>query len=226
VKRLCLVIAAALTIGACGSSAAAPEPAREAADLRFDFELEAKPGFISQTLTIENPGTASLAPVLELTALDAGGDPMPEVRVRTAFGSDQGRLVVPADWAVIDVLRFEGPGARDVEDVDVRIRTADEVAIERPSEEPAVQRLDRGRPVGYSGLFDAFRLTNPSNAEVKVRVALVEYEDPPPGESQQWVRVTELAPLTTLAAGAKKTVRLPAPLRRRVIGSVKPYFSR
>jgi hypothetical protein len=61
---------------------------------------------------------------------------------------------------------------------------------------------------------------------VKVRVVLIEYEDPPAGESQQWIRVTPLAPLTALAAGGKKTIRLPAELRGRVIGSVKPYFSR
>jgi hypothetical protein len=164
-----LVIVTALAIAGCGESA--PDRASDAPDLRFEFDLESKPGFISQTLTIENPGDAALAPVLELTALDASGEPMPDVRVRTAYGSDEGRVVVPQDWAVLDVLRFEGPGARDVEDVEVRVREAEEVAVERPSEEPQIQRLDRGRPVEYAHLFDAVRLTNPGDAEVKVRVA-------------------------------------------------------
>jgi hypothetical protein len=124
------------------------------------------------------------------------------------------------------VLRFEGPGARDVEDVEVRVREAEEVSIEPPTEEPEIQRLDRGRPVEYEHLFNAFRVTNPGDTEVAVRVALIEYEDPPEGESQQWVRVTELAPLTSLAAGDGKTIRLPPRLRWNVIGSVKPYFSR
>lgn len=224
-RRLTLVIVATLTIAGCGSSDA-PERSADTPELRFDFELESDPGFISQTLTIENPGASSLAPVLEFTALDAAGEPMPDIRVRTAYGSDKGRVVVPADWAVLDVLRFEGPGAREVEDVAVRVSRADEVAIERPSEEPEVQRLAHGRPVEYADLFDSFRLTNPGDAEVKVRVALIEYEDAPEGESQQWVRVTQLAPLTTLAAGGEKTIRLPPRLRGRVIGSVKPYFSR
>jgi hypothetical protein len=170
---LSLVIVTALAIAGCGESAT-PDRASDAPDLRFDFELESKPGFISQTLTIENPGDAALAPVLELTALDASGEPMPDVRVRTAFGSDEGRVVVPQDWAV----------------------------------------------------FDAIRLTNPGDAEIKFRVALIEYEAAPEGESQQWVRVTPLAPLTAVPAGGKKTIRLPARLRGRVIGSVKPYFSR
>jgi hypothetical protein len=225
VRPLVLLLAAALTVGGCGSFDE-PERSASAPDLRFEFELLAGENEIDQTMTIENPGDTSLAPVLEYTALDASGDPMPGITVRTAYGSDQGRLVVPADWAVLDVLRFEGPGAREVEDVDVRVREADEVAIEPPTEEAVVQRLDRGRPVGYAGLFDEFRLTNPGDVELKVRVALIEYEDPPEGESQQWLRVTELAPLTTLAAGGRKTIRLPARPRGRVIGSVKPYFSR
>jgi hypothetical protein len=225
VRRLTLMIVAAMAIGGCGSSDA-PERTTAAHDLRFEFKLLAGENQIDQTVTIENPGDTSLAPVLGYTPLDAAGEPMPDIQVKTAYGSDSGRLVVPAEWAVLDVLRFEGPGARKVENVDVRVREADEVAIERPTEEAEIQRLDKGRPVEYAHLFDSFRLTNRGDAEIDVRVALIEYELPPEGESQQWVRVTELAPLTTLAAGGKKTIRLPRPLRGRVIGSVKPYFSR
>lgn len=225
VRRALLVIAAMLAVGGCGSPDA-PERWSAAADLRFAFELLAGENEIDQTVTIENPGDSSLAPVVEYTALDAAGDPMPDINVRTAYGSDRGRLVVPADWAVLDVLRFEGPGARDVEDVEVRVREAAEVAIEPPTEEPEIQRLDRGRPVEYENFFDAFRVTNPGDTEIDLRVALIEYELPPEGESQQWVHVTELAPLTAVPAGGKRTIRLPAELRGKVIGSVKPYFSR
>ena len=220
-----LVIAGMLAVGGCGSPDA-PERSSAAADLRFEFELLAGENQIDQTVTIENPGDSSFAPVLEYTALDAAGEPMPDIEVRTAYGSDRGRLVVPADWAVLDVLRFEGPGARKVEDVAIRVREADEIAIERPTEEPEIQRLDGGRPVEYAHLFDAFRVTNPGDTEIDLRVALIEYELPPEGESQQWFRITELAPLTTVPAGGRRTIRLPAGLRGKVIGSVKPYFSR
>jgi hypothetical protein len=219
------MIVAAIAIGGCGLSDATERPTA-APDLRFEFELLAGENEIDQTVTIENSGDTSLAPVLEYTPLDAAGEPMPDIQVKTAYGSDIGQLVVPADWAVLDVLRFEGRGARKVENVDVRVREADEIAIETPTEEPEIQRLDKSRPVEYAHLFDSFRLTNPGDAEIDVRVALIEYELPPEGESQQWVRVTELAPLTTLPAGGEMTIRLPRPLRGRVIGSVKPYFSR
>lgn len=220
-----MTILVAMAVGGCGSSDA-PERRSATPGLRFDFKLQAGENQIDQTVTIENPGDTSLAPVLDYTPLDAAGEPMPDIQVRTAFGSDSGRLVVPTDWAVLDVLRFEGPGARKVENVDVSVREADEVAIERPTDEAEIQRLDKRRPVEYDHLFDSVRLTNPGDAEIDVRVALLEYELPPEGESQQWIRVTELAPLTTLAAGGKKTIHLPRPLRGRVIGSVKPYFSR
>jgi hypothetical protein len=55
---------------------------------------------------------------------------------------------------------------------------------------------------------------------------LIEYEDPPPRESQQFIRATSLSSLLKLSAGGEKTLRLPRELRGRVIGSVKPYFSR
>jgi hypothetical protein len=82
----------------------------------------------------------------------------------------------------------------------VSVREADEVAIERPTDEAEIQRLDTRRPVDVRPSLRFLRLTSPSNAEIDVRVALIEYELPPEGESQQWIRVTELAPLTTLAA--------------------------
>ena len=222
--RLALVIALTLTAGGCGS---AERPAKAGDPLRFEFRLLAGDNEIDQTLTIENPGSAVARAGAGDRAARCGRRPdAGRRRCGPAYGSDSGRLVVPADWAVLDVLRFEGPDAREVEDVEVRVREAEEVDIESPTEEPEIQRLDRGRPVEYEHLWNAFRVTNPGDTEIALRVALIEYEDPPEGESQQWLRVTEIAPLTSLAAGEKKTIQLPAELRWRVIGSVKPYFSR
>ena len=61
---------------------------------------------------------------------------------------------------------------------------------------------------------------------IEIRVVLIEYEDAPPGESQQFIRATPLSSLLKLPAGGEKTLRLSRELRGRVIGSVKPYFSR
>jgi hypothetical protein len=75
-------------------------------------------------------------------------------------------------------------------------------------------------------LFDSVRVTNVDQVPIEIRVVLIEYENPPPGESQQFVRATPLSSLLKLAAGGETTLRLPHELRGRVLGSVKPYFSR
>lgn len=212
-------VAAALAIAACGG---AEEP-----ELTFEYRATAEPGFMDQTLAIENPGGTGLAPVLELTPLDASGEPMAGVRVRTAYGSDSGRLVVPPRTAVVDVLRFEGRGARDVEDVRVDVGEVDEVDAGTITEEAVVQRLDRaGRPVEDFEPFHAFRVSNENDAEIDVRVVVIEWEQPPPGESQQAIRVTPVSSLLSIAPGGQETVRLPPELRGRVVGSVKAYPSR
>ena len=212
-------MAAALAIAACGG---ANEP-----DLAFDYQATAEPGYMDQTLAIENPGGTGLAPVLELTPLDASGEPIRGIRVRTAYGSDSGRVVVPPRTAVVDVLRFEGARARDVEDVRVAVREVDEVDAGTIAEAAVVQRLDRaGRPVEDFEPFHAFRVSNENDVEIDVRVVVIEWEDPPPGESQQAVRVTPVSSLLSIAPGGEETVRLPAGLRGRVVGSVKAYPSR
>jgi hypothetical protein len=221
-------VQAALTLGACGGESEAGDPEPGVGDpsaLAFDFQLDAPLGQIEQTLWIENSGGTGLAPVLELTPLDASGEPIPGVTARTAFGSDRGEVVVPAYMEVLDVVRFEGRRKRDVEDVAVRVAKADEVAA-KAAAEPEIQRLDRGREVPYESFFDSVRVTNGDRIPIEVRVVLIEYEDPPPGQSQQFVRATPLSSLIKLAAGGAKTLRLPRELRGRVIGSVKPYFSR
>jgi hypothetical protein len=214
-------VTAALTLGACGGESGAGEESA----LAFGFRLDAPPGQISQTLTIENSGETGLAPVLELIPLDASGEPIPGVTARTAYGSDRGRLVVPPNMAVIDIVRFDGPRKRDVEDVAVRVATADEVDAE-PANEAEIQRLDHGREVPYGSFFDSVRVTNVDQVTIDVRVVLIEYENPPPGESQQFVRTTPLAPLLRLPPGGELTLPLPPELQGRVIGSVKAYFSR
>jgi hypothetical protein len=114
---------------------------------------------------------------------------------------------------------------RDVEDVAVRVAKADELAVE-PAEEPEIQRLAHGREVPYESFFDSVRVTNVDQVPIEIRVVLIEYEDAPPGESQQFIRATPISSLLKLSAGGEKTLRLPRELRGRVIGSVKPYFSR
>jgi hypothetical protein len=155
-------VMAALALGACGGESGASDEEPRSGDpsaLAFDFQLDAPLGQISQTLTIENSGETGLAPVLELTPLDASGEPIPGVTAHTAYGSDRGEVVVPPYTAVLDVVRFDGRRKRDVEDVAVRVAKADGVAAEAAGE-PEIQRLDHGQEVHYESFFDSVRVTN------------------------------------------------------------------
>lgn len=64
------------------------------ASLSFSYQAFGKTGYIDQTLSINNDGRMSVVPTLVITALDNAGRDLPDVRVTTAFGSDQGSLVV------------------------------------------------------------------------------------------------------------------------------------
>jgi hypothetical protein len=134
---------------------------------------------------------------------------------------------MPPRSTVVDVLRFEGPRKRDVEDVEVKVTEADEVPMKAQAGEMPVQRLDRiGRPVSIANVFHSYRVTNDTDEDAKIRVVLILWEDPPPGESQQALDVIPVSPLLTLPANGAKTIKLPKPLRGRYIGSVKAYNSR
>lgn len=73
--------------------------------LTFSYKGIADPGFMDQTLTIDNSAGTPVVLTAHLTARDAEGNPLPEVDVRTLYGSDEGRLVVlPGEN--VDVLAF------------------------------------------------------------------------------------------------------------------------
>ena len=209
----------ALTLAACGQDINPP--------LAFTFVSKGPTGSIDQTLTIRNREDAALAGVLEITPLDASGKRLTGVAVQTAFGSDKGLVVAPGGTLVNDVLTFRGPAAHRVRDVDVTLTRSIPVPGVAAADEPSVQRLDRdGDPVATDKPFASFRVSNDSAGAVAVRVVLLEYDDPPPGQPQQAIRVTKLTGLLKLAPRASRRISLPAGLRNRAVGSLKAYLSR
>ena len=214
-----VAVLAALTIAACGQDVNPP--------LAFTFVSKGPTGSIDQTLTIRNREDAALAGVLAITPLDAAGKRLTGVAVHTAFGSDSGLVVVPAGALVNDVLTFRGPAAHRVREVDVTLTRTIPVSGVAVADAPSVQRLDRdGDPVGTDKPFASFRVSNDSAGAVAARVVLLEYDDPPPGQPQQAIRVTRLTGLLELAPRASRRISLPAGLRNRAVGSLKSYLSR
>jgi hypothetical protein len=210
----------ALTIAACGQDVNPP--------LAFKFVSQGPADAIDQTLTIRNREDGALAGVLAITPLDASGKRLTGVAVHTAFGSDRGQVVVPPGTLVNDVLTFRGPAAHRVRDVGVKLtRTIPVPGVAESAVAPDVQRYDRDDdPVATDKPFASFRVSNDSANAVAARVVLLEYDDPPPGQPQQAIRVAKLTGLLKLAPHASRRISLPAGLRNRAVGSLKSYLSR
>jgi hypothetical protein len=209
----------AISIVACGST----HTDRVRADLRFQFTSIAPSGFIDQTLWIENSGPKGVAPTLEFTPVDAAGNPVDGVVVQTAFGSDKGALVVPPGARVLDILRFSGEHRDDVEDVRVRATDTTEVDVSHLDHEISAERVARdGGDAGYGEPFERVVLRNPNPVAVSVRVLLLQFDPPPRGEPQQFVRARHITGLVRLAPRSRRTVEL----ERTAVGSVQAYLTR
>jgi hypothetical protein len=224
-RRLAVAMVAVALCG-CGAPGGGTG-AGPSEDLEFAFRSLGGDDQIDQTLTIENRGDASVAPRLEITPLDGDDKPIAGLKVATAYGSDRGTHVVPGKAEVLDILRFEGARKRDVEGVSVRVASAEEVpAVDPAPEEVEVERLGPdGNVVEYGEYHERLRILNPNDSPMPVRVVLIEYDMPPEGEAQQFVRVTPVTDLVEVPAGGESVQPLPAKLRDRV-GSVKAFVSR
>lgn len=197
-----------------------------AADLRFTYERLAQTGVIDQTLSIRSRGASAVALRLEFVPLDANGRELPGLRTTTAYGTEIGHHVIPPKFTDFDILAFHGPGFRDVADVKVDVQQV--VQVPSPTAVRGAvlaDRIDAGGnvvPPGYG--FAYVRLTNTSREAVAVRVALIEYEEPPPGYSQQAVDVRPLGDLVEVPGLGTTTIPGPTQLPRAFV-SVKAYYS-
>lgn len=198
-----------------------------ASDLSFHYDAIGRTGVIDQTLSIHNRGSSAVAVRLAFRPLDANGNPLPALATTSAYGTELGRHIIPAKFTDIDVLAFHGPGFREVADVLVQVEQVEEVPF--PTKIRDVVLTDRiddwGIVVPAGAPYTNVRLTNPSSQAVQVRVALIEYEQPLPGKSQQAVDVQELGGLITVPGLG--TTKIPGPDRfPDAFVSVKAYFSR
>lgn len=182
---------------------------------------------MDQTLTIRNNASSAVVLRLAFVPLDANGQELRGVTTTTAYGTEAGHHVIPARFVDVDVLAFHGPGHRDVADVRVEVLQVEPVPF--PTKLRGVvltERIDaRGNvvPAGYE--YERVRLTNNGLEPVTVRVALIEFDQPPPGQSQQAVDVQQLGDLVTVPG--KGAVTIPGPTHfPDAFVSVKAYFSR
>ncbi|MET9110370.1 hypothetical protein [Streptomyces zhihengii] len=199
------------------------------------FRYVGDPGedeMINQTLEVVNEQSVSVVPVLRFRALGKDREPLPRVKVTTVYGSDKGRLVLPSGSGY-DILRFSGPGAQDVADVEVTVERVEIAEKEAGATPVTTQALDaEGGEVSRFGRFAKVRLTNDNSAPVWVRVAYVVWDQPADGDTQQAVEVTPVGGLTMIPPRLSFVVdvdpRAAAAIARNANGpavSIKAYNS-
>lgn len=228
-----IAVAVGLTIGIVfGLRLRRANQRRAGKPLSFDFKAHGGRNFIDQTLLITNPNASDVAPVLAFTALGKDGSAVPGVQVTTAFGSDQGRLVVHSGRG-FDVLAFSGPDAALVADVRVTVKKIIAMRTAGPAGYIEAEPLDgNGKQVSRFAPFAAVVLRNPHPVPVSRRIVHLAYDSPKAGASQQVVHRTPIGSLAVVPAGGELVVpvseQVAAEIRRCSAGravSVKTYPS-
>jgi hypothetical protein len=192
--------------------------------LRFTYHEHNAPGMMDQTLEITNAGSSAVVPTLEIVPVDSSGAVLAGIHVSTAYGSDAGRLLAPAQTTSIDVLAFTGGDASKVADVRVNVRASDKVEFPVAPQGVVVQAVDAaGQPTSKYEPFSAVKLTNPNRQKVAAGVVCILWDQPPDGQSQQASEVVPLG-VATIAGNGSATVRA-AGGAVDGCGSLKAYFT-
>ncbi|MDO9456145.1 hypothetical protein [Nocardioides sp.] len=222
-----LVAGSALSLTGCTLPQAdgKDEPAPIGVELSFAYQADGGEGFIDQTLTIANNGDAAGAPDLDIVAVDAQGVVLPDVEVVTAFGSDRGEQVVPAYTEVIEVLKFKGPDAADVADVEVTVTAPGTLPNDLPkANDIKVKRFDISGSTRSENTLGSVLVANTYDKPIRVMVVGIEYAPVEGGEPQHFQRVSPLAGPIDLEPGEKVRERVADKYRTRFYGSVRAFL--
>lgn len=206
------------------AAASASQSARTEVDLRYAYSRIADTGSIDQTISITNPSHDLAAiPTLSFQALDANSDPLSAVSVTTVFGSDKGLVVVPANYEVFDILRFEGTGSERVVDVKVTA-TAIQTMKDKGTTYPEVHYVDaQGRPAENAWDAHAARVRNPGANGYVVRLVGIHWHQPQAGRSQQ---ARDIAPVGgPVQIDARTEIDIPLSPGSAPFDSLKAYIS-
>ena len=207
-----LVGPAALSVSCSGEAGTGPgEAARsseavragDAVDVRTRFTRTAPKGYIDLSLDVENPLGTPVTIDGRLVARDGDGDELPQVRARSAFGTESGRaLVMPA--GAVDFVRLDGPGADRVRDVTLEGATVTPIDAPALPEYVELTPVDgQGRPLEYDMTARGALLENPNPDPAQIRVVLMVLDDGVPQEA------TLVHDVTTAEVPAQGAVTVP-----------------
>jgi hypothetical protein len=181
--------------------------------LSFRYVPKATGDGIDQVVTMRNHTDVSLVPTLHYVARDIWGRELPHVVTKTVHGSDRG-LLLPAGGTGQDILRFDGPGGRDVRLVDIEL--VDLAEDDHPPLEADVRSVMidlQEKATADPAEFWGIGLVNPNPFGVQVRVSLVAFEERERDYPRQVVDVVTLQGDVDLASVSNDIVWLPEDVR-------------
>jgi hypothetical protein len=187
---------------------------RGRAPLSFRYAPKSTDGGIDQVLTMHNHTDVSLVPTVHYIARDIWGRELPHVVTQTVHGSDRGLPLLPAGGTGQDILRFDGPGARDVRAVDVELvdlSEDDHPPLEADLRTVMIDLQEKATadPADFWGIG----LVNPNPFGVRVRVSLVAFEDRERDYPRQVVDLVTLQGDVDMASGSNDIIWLPEDVR-------------
>ncbi|MGJ9413060.1 hypothetical protein ACHAAC_10165 [Aeromicrobium sp. CF4.19] len=192
---------------------------RDRPGLAVTYAPHGKDGALDQTVTLRNATEAGLRPVLQFSAVDFYGRPLPHVEIGTVLGMDRGAVVVPPGCEGVDVLHFHGMGARNVRGVNVSAVDVQELDLSdatAPIEALMVDMTEHATldPTEFWGVG----VVNRNEAPVSLKVTLVELEPVGTGGKdapRQAVDAMTLTEPVELASQSHDVVWLPEEVRGR-----------
>ena len=187
---------------------------RSRAPLSFRYVPKSTDGGIDQVLTMHNHTDVSLIPTVRYMARDIWGRVLPNVTTQTVHGSDRGLALLPAGGTGHDILRFDGPGTRDVRVVDIELvdlSENDHPALEADIRTVMIDLQEKATadPADFWGIG----LVNPNPFGVQVRVSLVAFEDRERDYPRQVVDVVTLQGDVDMASASNDIIWLPEDVR-------------
>lgn len=187
---------------------------RSRAPLSFRYAPKATDGGIDQVVTMHNHTDVSLVPTIRYVARDIWGRELPHVVTQTVHGSDRGLPLLPAGGVGHDILRFDGPGGRDVRGVDIELvdlSEDDHPALEEDIRTVMIDLQEKATadPADFWGIG----LVNPNPFGVQVRISLVAFEDRERDYPRQVVDVVTLQGDVDLASVSNDIIWLPEDVR-------------
>ncbi|MGH3458016.1 hypothetical protein [Aeromicrobium sp.] len=187
---------------------------RGRAPLSFRYVPRAKDGGIDQLITMQNHTDVSLVPTVRYVARDIWGRELPHVVTQTVHGSDRGLPLLTAGGTGHDILRFDGPGSRDVRGVDVELvdlSESDHPPIEADIRTVMIDLHEKATadPAEFWGIG----LVNPNPFGVLLRVALVAFEEGERDHPRQVVDVVTLQGDIDVASTSNDIIWLPEDVR-------------